>query len=60
MKNWNVTFEVFKSNGKKEYKKIRVIAGTKKLAAIRAMQEINKLDGYPELYKSIIEMVEVE
>ena len=60
MKNWNVTFEVFTSGGKKEYKKIRVVAGTKKLAAIRAMQEINKLDGYAERYKSVIEVTEVE
>ena len=60
MKNWNVTFEVFTSGGKKEYKKIRVVAGTKKLAAIRAMQEINKLEGYPERYKNIIEIMEAE
>ena len=60
MKNWNVTFEVFTNSGKKEYKKIRVVAGTKKLAAIRAMQEINKLEGYPERYKNIIEIMEAE
>lgn len=64
MNNYVVTFEVF-DNGTAEspfgtsIKKITVEAGNKKLAAVRAMSEINKIAGYSGLYKNIIS-VEVE
>lgn len=59
MKNYRVTFEVFKNDGSKEYRPVVVEAGTKKLAAVRAMIEINKIDGYSTLYKNIHTIVEV-
>lgn len=53
MKNYRVTFEVFMNDGTKEYKPVIVEAGNKKLAAIRAMTEINKIAGFTTLYKNI-------
>lgn len=59
MRKFNVTFEVFMSTGKKQNKIIMIEAGTKKLAALRAMTEINKLDGYSQLYKNVVKVEEV-
>lgn len=59
MKNYRVTFEVFRNDGSKEYRPVVVEAGTKKLAAVRAMIEINKIEGYATLYKNIHAIVEV-
>ena len=59
MKTFRVTFEVFKNDGTKEYKPVIVEAGNKKLAAIRAMTEINKIEGYAMLYKNVHGIVEV-
>lgn len=59
MRKFNVTFEVFNENGSKEYKTIPVEAGNKKIAALRGMQAINKLDGYSEKYKNVMRVEEV-
>ena len=59
MRKFNVTFEVFMPTGKKQNKVIVVEAGNKKLAALRGMMEINKLDGYSKLYKNIVKVEEV-
>jgi hypothetical protein len=59
MRKFNVTFEVFMPTGKKQNKIIVVEAGNKKLAALRAMMEINKLDGYSQLYKNVVKVEEV-
>ena len=54
MRKFNVIFEVFNENGTKEYKSISVEAGNKKLAALRGMQTINKMDGYSERFKNVL------
>jgi len=59
MRNFNVMFEVFDDNGKKELKTVSVEAGNKKLAALRGMQVINKLDGYSEKFKNVVQIEEV-
>lgn len=61
MKHWSVTFEVFLGNSMngKEFKTIDVEAGTKKLAAIRAMTIINKMEGYENLFKQVKSVEEV-
>lgn len=59
MRKFNVVFEVFDDNGAKEYKTISVEAGNKKIAAIRGMSEINKLDGYSERFKNVVRIEEV-
>ena len=59
MRKFNVTFEIFITSSRKEYKTITVEAGTKKIAALRAMQEINKLPGYAEKYKAVNSVMEV-
>lgn len=59
MRKFNVTFEVFRNNGHKENKTIFVEAGTKKLAALRAMNEINKIGEYSMLYKNVVKIEEV-
>ena len=55
MSNYEVTFEVFTDNSTKprEELKIKAEAGNKKLAVLRAMQTINKMEGYSNLYKNI-------
>lgn len=59
MRKFNVVFEVFDDAGKKEYKTISVEAGNKKIAALRGMQAINKIDGYSERYKNVKRVEEV-
>lgn len=59
MRKFNVVFEVFDDNGAKEYKTISVEAGNKKIAAIRGMSEINKLEGYSERFKNVVRIEEV-
>lgn len=58
MRKFNVTFEVFLAGNQKTNKTVVVEAGNKKLAALRAMVEINKLDGYSGLYKNVIKIEE--
>lgn len=55
MSNYEVTFEVFTDNSTKprEELKIKAEAGNKKLAVLRAMQTINKMEGYSNLYKNV-------
>ena len=59
MRKFNVIFEVFNENGQKEMKTVSVGAGNKKLAALRGMQAINKLDGYSEKFKNVVQIEEV-
>ena len=59
MRKFNVIFEVFNENGQKEMKTVAVEAGNKKLAALRGMQAINKLDGYSEKFKNLVQIEEV-
>ena len=59
MRKFNVIFEVFNENGQKEMKTVAVEAGTKKIAALRGMQAINKLDGYSEKFKNVVQIEEV-
>ena len=55
MSNYEVIFEVFTGNSTKprEELKIKAEAGNKKLAVLRAMQAINKMEGYSNLYKNV-------
>ena len=55
MSNYEVTFEVFTDNSAKprEEFKIKAEAGNKKLAVLRAMQAINKMEEYSNLYKNV-------
>ena len=57
MRKWHVIFEVFKGTNR-EMKSVDVEAGTKKLAMLRAMSEINKIDGYSELFKQVYSIEE--
>lgn len=61
MKQWKVVFEIFRDNSTKgrEIKIVGVEAGTKKLAAIRAMSVINKMEGYENLFKQVKSVEEV-
>lgn len=59
MRKFNVIFDVFDANGNKEVKIITVEAGSKKIAALRGMQTINKLDGYSDRFKNIAGVEEV-
>ena len=59
MRKFNVIFEVFNENGQKEMKTVAVEAGNKKIAALRGMQAINKLDGYSERFKNVVRIEEV-
>lgn len=59
MRKFNVIFEVFDENGNKELKTVFVEAGNKKIATIRGMSAINKLDGYSDKYKNVKSVEEV-
>lgn len=59
MKHFKVTFEVHRGSNHKEYKTVTVEAGNKKLATLRGMMAINKLDGYSDLFKNVIKVEEV-
>lgn len=59
MRKFNVIFEVFDANGNKEMKTVSVEAGSKKIAVLRGMQLINKLAGYSEKYKNVVQIEEV-
>ena len=59
MHKFNVIFEVFNENGQKEMKTVSVEAGNKKIAALRGMQAINKLAGYSEKFKNVVQIEEV-
>ena len=60
MKQYNVTFEIFRGSNHKAYETVGVEAGTKKLALMRAMGIINKLKDYKDLYKNVIRVEEKE
>ncbi len=57
MRKWHVIFEVFKGTNR-EIKSVDVEAGTKKLAMLRAMSEINKIEGYSDLFKQVYSIEE--
>ena len=59
MRKFNVIFEVFGEQGEKEFRTVTVEAGNKKIAALRGMQAINKLDGYSEKFKNVTRIEEV-
>lgn len=59
MHHFHVTFEIYRDSKRKEIKVIKVEAGTKKLAVIRAMAELNKLAEYSGLFKNTIRVEEV-
>jgi hypothetical protein len=59
MKKYVVEFEIFDDNGKKSYKTVIVEAGNKKIAALRAMTEINKDQSVAQLYKNLLSVREV-
>lgn len=60
MRHFHVTFEIYLDANRKEFKTISVEAGTKKLAVIRAMAELNKLNGYSNLFKNTVRVEEVD
>lgn len=53
MFRYEVIFKVFRDAKKTELVPIVVEAGSKKLATIRAMLEINKKPEYKDLYKNV-------
>ena len=57
MRKWHVIFEIFKGTNR-EMKSVDVEAGTKKLAMLRAMSEINKIEGYSDLFKQVYSIEE--
>lgn len=57
MKKWLVTIEISFDHGKK-LERVNVEAGNKKLAALRAMQELNR-EGYGDVYKTVKDIMEV-
>jgi len=59
MKHFNVTFEIHRGSNHKEYKTVMVEAGNKKLATIRGMMAINKIDEYSDLFKNVVKVEEV-
>ena len=59
MKKYNVTFEIFMEDGRKEQKTVTIEAGNKKYAAVRAMMEINKDKAVAQLFKNLIGIREV-
>jgi len=59
MHKFNVMFQVFDEYGKVDFKVITVEAGNKKIAALRGMQELNKIEGYSDRYKNLVKIEEV-
>ena len=59
MKKYIVEFEIFSDDGKKSYKTVNIEAGNKKIAALRAMTEINKDRSVAQLYKNLLSIREV-
>lgn len=59
MKKYVVEFEIFFGDGKKGYKTVTIEAGSKKIAALRAMTEINKDQSVAQLYKNLLSIREV-
>ena len=58
MKKFKVVIKVSKDNGKSEERIVMVEAGNRKLAHLRAMQQLSK-DGYSDYYKTLVSIVEV-
>ncbi len=59
MNKYKVIFEIHVDRNRKEFKEIIVEAGTKKLAMVRALSEINKIKEYEGIFKNIKEIEEV-
>lgn len=59
MKKYVVEFEIFFGDGNKGYKTVTIEAGSKKIAALRAMTEINKDQSVAQLYKNLLSVREV-
>ena len=59
MKTYIVEFEIFNDDGKKSYRTVSIEAGNKKLAAVRAMMEVNKDQSVAQLYKNLLSVREV-
>ena len=59
MKNYNVTFEIFRGSNHKAIETVTVEAGTKKMAVMRAMGLINKNESYKNLFKNLIKVEEI-
>lgn len=59
MKKYVVEFEFFFGDGQRGYKTVTVEAGNKKIAAVRAMGEINKDPSVAQLYKNLLGVREV-
>lgn len=59
MHKFNVMFQVFDDYGNVDFKVITVEAGNKKIAALRGMQELNKIEGYSDRYKNLVKIEEV-
>ncbi len=58
MKKFRVTFKLFKDNAISEDKAVVVEAGNRKLAHLRALQQLN-LDGYSNYYKTLVSIVAI-
>ena len=61
MKKWEVLFEIYRDISTKARMNYSVVveAGTKKLAVLRAIEALNKLEEYANDYKSVKEVKEV-
>ena len=60
MSKYKITFEVYMDDKKKEWVPVEIEAGNKKLAVLRAMQELGKVEKYKMTYKNVISVEEVK
>ena len=60
MAKYKVMFEVFVEDRKKELVPVEIEAGNKKLAVLRAMQELGKDEKYKMTYKNVVSVTEVK
>jgi len=59
MKHYKVLYKIYHSKGHVETKALTVEAGTKALAAIRALKELSMDENYKEKYKTLDRVEEV-
>ena len=59
MRKFKVMFEIHIDRNRKAMKEIVVEAGNKRLASIRAMAEIGKIEKFSGLFKNILSIEEV-
>ena len=59
MKKYKVIFEIHIDRNRKEFKEVEVEAGNVKIATLRAMAEIGKIEGYSDLFKNVVSVEEV-